>query len=45
MNNAKVTVVILGVLVVMVGTLIYLNRDKFTSASCDGDHAPEDTQE
>lgn len=40
MNNAKVTVIILGVLVVMVGTLIYLNRDKFASASCEGDATP-----
>lgn len=33
MNNAKVTVIICGVLVLMVGVLIYLNREKFASAS------------
>lgn len=33
MNNAKVTVIICGVLVLMVGVLIYLNRDKFASSS------------
>lgn len=33
MNNAKVTVIICGVLVLMVGVLIYLNRDKFASKS------------
>lgn len=31
MNNAKVTVILCGVLVVAVGVLIWLNRDKFTS--------------
>lgn len=33
MNNAKVTVIICGVLVLMVGCLIWLNRDKFASDS------------
>ena len=33
MNNAKITVIICGVLVLMVGCLIYLNRDKFASKS------------
>ena len=33
MNNAKVTVILGGVLVLMVGVLIYLNREKFASAS------------
>lgn len=33
MNNAKVTVILCGVLVVAVGVLIWLNRDKFTSAA------------
>lgn len=31
MNNAKVTVILCGVLVLGVGVLIWLNRDKFTS--------------
>lgn len=31
MNNAKVTVILCGVLVLGVGILIWLNRDKFTS--------------
>jgi predicted membrane channel-forming protein YqfA (hemolysin III family) len=30
MNNVKTTVIICGVLVLMVGVLIYLNRDKFS---------------
>lgn len=33
MNNAKVTVILCGVLVAAVGVLIWLNRDKFTSAT------------
>ena len=32
MNNIKTTVIICGVLVVMVGILIFLNRDKFSFA-------------
>lgn len=33
MNNAKVTVILCGVAVVALGVLIWLNRDKFTSAA------------
>lgn len=33
MNNAKVTVILCGVLVLGIGVLIYLNRDKFASKS------------
>ena len=42
MNNAKVTVIICGVLVLMVGCLIWLNRDKFAtkSAIIGGDDTP-----
>lgn len=44
MNNAKVTVIICGVLVLMVGCLIWLNRDKFASKSAElgGGDAPGD---
>lgn len=33
MNNAKVTVILCGVAVFALGVLIWLNRDKFTSAA------------
>ncbi len=45
MNNAKVTVILCGVLVLGIGVLIYLNRDKFASKSAvlgGGSDAPAD---
>lgn len=43
MNNAKVTVILGGVILLMVGVLIYLNRDKFAPKSAvigGGEDAP-----
>lgn len=44
MNNVKTTVIIGGVLVLMVATLIFLNRDKFAMGKKEDAPASDEAQ-